>query len=650
MKHAIIGTAGHVDHGKTALVKALTGTDCDRLKEEKERGLTIELGYAYLDLGDGKGASIVDVPGHERFVKTMLAGAGVIDCVLFVIAADEGVMPQTIEHFDIINLLGIKHGLIVLTKVDLTGREWLQLVKEDIAELVRGTPFETAPTVYASSVTREGIDSLKEHIEKLLEGVEPRNEQRIFRFPVDWTFGVSGIGPIICGIIFSGKAKVGDRLEIVPQQKEVRVRGIQVHGEDAEEMFAGQLVAVNLGGIELSEIRRGDVLSSPGYLRPTYMLDARLRLLNNSPLVLKDRTRIRLHLACSEVLGRVVLLDKEKLAPGDDAFVQFRLEEQLTAEHGDRFVIRQYSPTRTIGGGMILDSYPPKHKRFRPEIISHLKVMEKGSPKERIEQILLKLRTQASTEEDLIKVSNIAPIEMKTVLETLISEQKVFIFGREVHFMHLDWYNKTKAAITDNLRQFHTERPLKLGMSREELRTKLPFDTPSATQGKPYKIELDAYSRILQNLMAEGTVAADGEGERVRLTSHTIKLSEAHEAIKQQIEEIFLDTDFATPLPEDVLGKWSGKKAQIAQEVFDVLVETEGLIQVDEKVFLHPQMIDKARELIVKHIRSHGKLTLKDCRNLLQTSRKYMLPILYYFDEIGVTLRVGDDRVLRGGI
>ncbi|MBC8232587.1 selenocysteine-specific translation elongation factor [bacterium] len=639
MKHAIIGTAGHVDHGKTALVKALTGTDCDRLKEEKERGLTIELGYAHLDLGDGKGASIVDVPGHERFVKTMLAGTGVIDCVLFVIAADEGVMPQTIEHFDIINLLGIKHGLIVLTKVDLVGPEWLGLVREDIAELVRGTPFGMAPIVYASSVTREGIDSLKERIEKLLEGVEPRNEQRIFRFPIDWTFGVSGIGSVICGIIFSGKAKVRDRLEIVPQQKEVRVRGIQVHGEDAEEMFAGQLVAVNLSGIELSEIRRGDVLSSPGYLRPTYMLDARLRLLDNSPIVLKDRTRIRLHLACSEVLGRIVLLDKEKLAPGDDAFVQFRLEEQLTAEHGDQFVIRQYSPTRTIGGGMILDSYPPKHKRFRAEIISHLKVMEKGSPKERIEQILLKLRTQASTEEDLIRVSNIPPIEMKNVLETLTSEQKVFVFGRERNFIHIDWYNKTKAAITDNLRQFHTEQPLKLGMSREELRTKLP-----------YKIELDAYSQILRDLIAEGTVSADGTGERVRLASHTIKLSEVHEAIKQQIEEIFLNTGFATPLPEDAIGKWSGKEVQIAQEVFDVLVETEGLIQVDEKVFLHPKTVDKAKELIVKHIRFHGKLTLKDCRNLLQTSRKYMLPILYYFDEMGVTLRVGDDRILRGGI
>jgi len=648
MKHAIIGTAGHVDHGKTALVKALTGTDCDRLKEEKERGMTIELGYAYLDLSDGKGVSIVDVPGHERFVKTMLAGASVIDCVLFVIATDEGVMPQTIEHFGIINLLGIKHGLIVLTKVDLVEQEWLRLVKEDIAELVKGTHLEMAPIVHTSSVTGEGIDTLKKQIEKLIEEIEPGNEQGIFRFPIDWTFGVSGIGPIVCGIIFSGKARVGNRLEIVPQQKEVRVRGIQVHGKDVDEMSAGQLVSVNLSGIELSEIRRGDVLSMPGYLRPTYMLDAKLHLLNNSPIILEDRTRIRLHLACSEMLGRVVLLDKEKLTSGEDAFVQFRLEEQLTAEHGDQYVIRQYSPTRTIGGGIILDSYPEKHKRFKPEIIEYLKVMDEGSPKERVEQILLKLQTQANTEEDLTKASNIAPVEMKTALESLISEQKVFVFGRERRFMHINWYNKTKEAIIDNLRQFHAEQPLKLGMSREELRTRLPDE-----------IELDAYSQILRNLIAEGTVAplvsplltgGIGGGERVRLTSHTIKLSEAHEDIKQQIEEIYLNTGFSTPLPEDVFSKWSGREAQIAQETFAVLVETGVLVQADEKVFFHLKTIDKAKELIVQHIRSHGKLTLSDCRNLLQTSRKYMLPILYYFDEIGVTLRIGDDRVLRGGV
>ena len=279
MKDVIIGTAGHVDHGKTSLVKALTGVDCDRLKEEKERGLTIDLGHAYLDLGDGRGVSIVDVPGHERFVKTMLAGAQAIDCVLFLIAADEGVMPQTVEHFDIINLLGIEHGLIVLTKVDLVDEEWLTLVKEDVAKFVKGTPLATAPVVHTSAVTGEGLDILKEHIERLFEEIEPKDAEGTFRFPIDWTFNVSGLGSVICGIIFSGKAKLGDRLELVPQQREVRVRGIQAHGRKSDEMSAGQLVAVNLSGIELSEISRGDALTIPGYLRPTYMLDARFHLL-----------------------------------------------------------------------------------------------------------------------------------------------------------------------------------------------------------------------------------------------------------------------------------------------------------------------------------------------------------------------------------
>ena len=636
MKNVIIGTAGHVDHGKTSLVKALTGVDCDRLKEEKERGLTIDLGQAYLDLGGGRGVNIVDVPGHERFVKTMLAGAQVIDCALFLIAADEGVMPQTVEHFDIINLLGIEHGVIVLTKADLVDEEWLELVQEDIAKFVKNTPFETAPIIRTSVVTGEGLDVLREHIERLFQEAKPKNAEGIFRFPIDWTFNVSGLGPVICGIIFSGKAKLGDRMEVVPQQREVRVRGIQALGRDSDEMSAGQLAAVNLSGIELSEISRGDALTIPDYLRPTYMLDARLRLLKNSPRILENRTRIRLHLACSEALGRVVLLDKEVLAPGEEGLVQFRLEEKLTAEYGDRFVIRQYSPMRTIGGGIILDSCPQKRKRFKPYVISYLEDMEKGSPKERIERILMNLRTQASTEGDLVRRSNVTPAETKAALDSLLSEQKVFVFGREQHFIHIHWRDQVKEAIIDTLKQFHAEQPRKLGMSREELRTRLP-----------YEIELAAYSQILRGHISEGAIAP--EGERVRLEDHTIRLSDAHKAISQEIEQTYFSAGFKTPLPEDALDRWAGKDAQLAREAMAVLAETGVLIQADEKVFFHRQTLDRAKEMIAQHIRSHGKLTLSDCRELLQTTRKYMLPILYYFDEIGVTLRVGDDRVLRGG-
>ena len=443
MKHINIGTAGHVDHGKTSLVKALTGIDCDRLKEEKERGMTIELGYAFLYLGDGTIANIIDVPGHERFVKTMIAGAGVIDCVIFVIAVDDGIMPQTIEHLDIINLLGIKHGLIALNKIDLVEQDWLLLVEEEISKLVKGTVLEDAPIVQVSSITKAGIDDLKQQIKTIVTKIGDRNEKGIFRFPVDWTFNISGIGPTACGVVFSGKAKIGDKLEIAPQQKEVKIRGIQVHGEDVNEMCAGQQVAVSLSGIAPDELKRGDVLSVPGYLQPTYMLDARLHLLNNAGMTLENRTRVRLHLACSEVLGRVVLLDKEKLAPGEDALVQFRLEEQITAERGDRYVIRLYSPMRTIGGGMILDSNPQKHKQFKPEIISFLKVMEDGSSRDRIEQIILRSRTQAMTEWDIIKASNIITEEAKSVIENLISDGKLFIFGHE-NYIHIDWYNKVE--------------------------------------------------------------------------------------------------------------------------------------------------------------------------------------------------------------
>jgi len=632
MKHSIIGTAGHVDHGKTALVKALTGTDCDRLKEEKERGLTIELGYASLDLGDGKSVSIVDVPGHERFVKTMLAGAAVIDCVLFVIAADEGVMPQTIEHFDIINILQVKDGLIVLTKVDLVDEEWLELVNEDIAELVEGTVLENAPVVPVSSITGEGIPELKAHIANIVEKLEPKSQEGIFRFPVDWTFNVSGIGTVVCGAAFSGRGKVGDILEITPQQKEVRIRGIQLHGEDVEEAVAGQQVAINISGIDRGEIKRGDVLSLPDYLRPTYMLDARLHLLENSPVVLKNRDRINLYLACSEVIGRVVILNKERLTPGEDALIQFRLEEQLVAEHGDRFVIRRYSPPHTIGGGIILNPFPAKHKRFRQDIIEHLNIMNEGTPEERVEATLLKSGTHPNTAEDLVRRLNITPSGVKSTLEQLVSARCVFAFDDQ--FVHIDWYNKSKDSLLEILGKYHAQQPLKFGISREELRTKLPEKT-----------ELPLYSEILQTLIDEGRVV--GEGEKVRLPGHSIKISEEHENIKRQIEELFLKAGLATPLPEDALSRWQGRKAQIAREAFDVLVETNTLVQADEKVLFHKDVIDKAKNLVVQHIREHAKLTLDDCRNLLGTSRKYMLPLLYYFDNAGVTLRVGNDRILR---
>jgi selenocysteine-specific elongation factor len=511
-------------------------------------------------------------------------------------------------------------------------------VEEEISKLVKGTVLEDAPIVQVSSITKTGIDDLKQQIKTIVTKMGDRNEKGIFRFPVDWTFNVSGIGPTACGVVFSGKAKIGDKLEIVPQQKEVKVRGIQVHGEDVNEMCAGQQVAVSLSGITPDELKRGDVLNVPGYLQPTYMLDARLHLFNNAGMILENRTRVRLHIACSEVLGRVVLLDKERLAPGEDALVQFRLEEQITAERGDRYVIRLYSPMRTIGGGMILDSNPQKHKQFKPEIISFLKVMEDGSSRDRIEQIILRSRTQAMTEWDMIKASNIITEEAKSAIENLISDGKLFVFGHE-NYIHIDWYNKSKDAIIEALKSFHKEQSLKIGMSREELRTRIPYD-----------LEISAYNQILQDLISQDVISTDNEGKTVRLASHTIKLSEAHESIKQQIEEIFLNTGTSTPLPEEVLSKWSNKDAKIAKQAFEVLVETGVLIQVDEKVFFHKQTIDKAKELIIQHIRSHGKLTLNDCREIFNVTRKYMLPLLYHFDKTGITLRIGDDRVLKGGI
>ena len=326
-------------------------------------------------------------------------------------------------------------------------------------------------------------------------------------------------------------------------------------------------------------------------------------------------------------------MDKERLAPGENALIQFRLEEKLVAEYGDRFVIRRYSPSHTIGGGIILDAYPAKHKRFRQDIIGHLHATEEGTPEERIETTLLSAKTQPNTEEDLVRTLNINPTQLKSALDGLISAGRVFAFGDQ--FISTEWYEKSKNFVLETLGNFHTQQPLKLDISREELRTKLPE-----------KIELPLYGEVLQALINEGKVI--GEGEKIRLSSHSIKISEEHESAKQGIENLFLKAGLATPLPEDVLSRWQGSNAQIAKEAFDVLVETNTLIQVDEKVLFHRDSIDKAKNLIIQHIRKHGKLTLNDCRNLLGTSRKYMLPLLYYFDNAGVTMRIGDDRILRG--
>ncbi|MGA1840724.1 MAG: selenocysteine-specific translation elongation factor, partial [bacterium] len=371
MKHIILGTAGHIDHGKTTLIKALTGVDCDRLKEEKARGITIELGFTYLDLSDGIRIGIIDVPGHEKFVHHMVAGVVGMDLVLLVIAADEGIMPQTREHLDICRLLGVKKGLIAITKSDLVEQDWLDLVMEEVEDFFNGTFFSQGPIIPVSSITGKGLDELKEAIINMVKDLPEHTGEGAFRLPVDRVFTMKGFGTVITGTLLSGEVRTGDTVEVLPQQIKARVRGLQVHNENVEVAMAGQRTAINLQGVEREIIKRGDLLCQPGLMDPEYLLDAKITLLESVP-VLKNRTRIRFHTGTTEIFGRVILLDREELEPGQTCLVQFRLEEKIAAMPHDRFVIRRYSPITTLGGGEIIDSHPLKHKRYKEDILEDL--------------------------------------------------------------------------------------------------------------------------------------------------------------------------------------------------------------------------------------------------------------------------------------
>lgn len=501
IEHIIIGTAGHIDHGKTSLVKALTGIDTDRLPEEKKRGLTIDLGFAYLDLDSNRRVSIVDVPGHERFVKNMLAGATSINLVLFVIAADDGVMPQTIEHLEIINLLGIKHGLIALTKKDLVTDEWLAIVQDDIKNILTDTTLEHAPIIPVSVVTGEGIEACKSTIRELLTQIQTQSSIRVFRMPIDRSFTISGYGCVVTGPILGGQVSMEDEIEILPIKKILRVRGIEVTGERVDTAFAGQRAAINLSGIKSTEIQRGYELSIPGYLQPTNIVDASLRLIRNAKNPLKNRTRIRFHINTTEVMGRVILPDRDALKPGEEALCQFLLENFITTEREDRFIIRSYSPAYTIGGGKVLRYNTTRLKRFREDTLKTLKILASGNLPEIVEQVYLNNihtggeRPFIPTMDDISRQVNIHPSTAESIIARLIKRGillKFVIEGKDV-IAHRDIITSLKEQILNILKAFHKENPLKTGIEETHLKTLVAAGFTSSP--KTLKAQVEEYCK-----------------------------------------------------------------------------------------------------------------------------------------------------------
>jgi selenocysteine-specific elongation factor len=627
-KHVVVGTAGHIDHGKTALVKALTGIDTDRLPEEKARGITIDLGFAYIEEaagpdGDGLTIEIVDVPGHERFVKNMLAGVGGIDLAMLVIAADEGAMPQTREHLAICSLLHIKSGLVVLTKRDLVEAEWLELVRDDVATLTRGTFLDGAPVIAVSAKTGEGLDELRAGLRELARTVAPKPTDQLPRLPIDRVFTVRGFGTVVTGTLTQGQVAVDDRVEVYPRGLQAKVRGLQTHGHTVTEARAGQRTAVNLQGVERAAIERGDVLGALGTLVSSVLVDGTLELLEDAPRPIKPRDRVRFHVGTSEIMARVLLLDRTELLPGDRTYARFRLEAPVVAVPGDRFVIRSYSPIMTIGGGSLLDVSPPRFKRKAPALLAHLAVLEHGTEPEVVEEHVRHAGASGVRLDALTGRVPFGPQRLREIVAGLVAAGAIRAVDRE-WFLHRDSHDRLREEVLGILEDFHHRHPLKSGMSREELR------------GRAGAPEERVFAQLVSALEVDGLVRS--ERDKTRLASHAVRLTPDQQRLVDRMETEFRDAGAAPPTPEDE-----------DSELFQLLVTDRRLVRVKESLYFHADALKAIEEKLVALLREKREIAPADVKDLLGISRKYAIPLLEYFDGQRVTQRVGERRVLRGG-
>lgn len=636
MKQVILGTAGHIDHGKTSLIRALTGIDTDRLKEEKLRGITIELGFAHLELPNGDRLGIVDVPGHERFVKHMVAGATGIDLVALVIAADEGVMPQTREHMEICQLLRVKKGLVVLTKIDMVeDPDWIEMVQEDVAQFLKGTFLEGSPILPVSAVTGDGIPELKEALTRLVETVEARSPEGPFRLSVDRVFTMKGFGTVVTGTSTAGKLHVGDPVMIYPPGHKTKVRGLQVHGQEVEEVLPGRRTAINLQSIERAIIQRGDVVATPGSLVATHMVDVYLDLLKSAPRPLKHRAKVRFHTGTAEHLGTVILLDREELLPAESAFVQIRLDHPVAALRGDRFVLRSYSPVQTVGGGTILHPLPRKHKGHdKREAAVALKTLLDGAETDIILWHILDAGWTGLTEHELQVRANVSPKLLEKALQRFISQKQVILYDKENRkLLHPDSMEQLKQAIVEQLTDYHQKFPLKTGMLKEELSAQLP---------RPVDVKL--YNFVLRHLAEQNVLAQ--EMEWVRLMTHKVDLTRDEEAIREKIEKAFREGGLQPPFLKDVAEKLPGTPRQ-HQDVLQWMISKGIIAKTKEDLYFHTSALSHLQERLVAFLKEHGEISTPQFKEMTGASRKYTIPLLEYFDMQKVTIRIGDIRRLR---
>jgi selenocysteine-specific elongation factor len=628
IKSVILGTAGHIDHGKSSLVKALTGIDPDRLKEEKERGITIDLGFANLLYPDGLTVGIVDVPGHERLIKNMLAGAGGIDIVLMVIAADEGIMPQSREHLSICELLKIKAGIVAVTKADLVDEDWLHLVIDDIKGFVKGTFLENAAIIPISARTGLNIDALKEKIRDITVTIKPKLINGLFRLPIDRVFTLKGFGTVVTGTAVSGTISIDSPAEILPSGIRTKVRGLQSHGKSVEKAFAGQRIGINLQGMDKDSLKRGDVVVSPDRFVPTKVADAKLQMLKNAPAV-KSRSLVHFYSGTSETIARIILYDTDEIKAGESCYCQFRLNDPVVLLSGDRYIIRRFSPLETIGGGEILDSSPIKRKK--KEGTEDLSVFEKGSLKDRIETKVKRLQLKGCSVQEIEGWIQAEIPEIKSAIELLAKEKKIIKtrHGNQEMLFHKDIFSSFKEMLISHLNRFHRDNPLKPGILKEELKTKMAI----------HHGYMASHFDILISLIEDVVI----EKEILRLRDFKASLSATNEGIKGRILTALRSEGFQMPFKSELAQKLSFAEKEL-NDLLKLMTKEGTLVRINDSLYMTANQYDKMISILKGFFSRKNEMTIAEFRDMLGTTRKYALPLLEYLDSNKITLRVGDIR------
>lgn len=631
MKNIIVGTAGHIDHGKTTLIKALTGRNTDRWEEEQRRGITIDLGFTYFDLKNGDRVGIIDVPGHEKFINNMVAGVVGMDLVLLVVAADEGIMPQTREHMDILGLLGIKKSILVINKCDLVDEEWLELVEEEIQEELEGTFLEGAPVVKVSAATGQGLDELTDTIQQLMsDEVVAKDTQTIPRLPIDRAFTLSGFGTIITGTLISGTITREDVLEMYPIGKECKIRNIQVHGQNQDKCYAGQRVAINLSNVKKKEIRRGCVLAPKNSMKNTDLLDVKLKVLEDSMRILTNHERLHLCTGTSEILCRAVLLDKEQIGPGEEGLVQLRLEEEIAVKRGDRFVVRFYSPMETIGGGIVLEPNPVRKKRFDAQAIEELKKKESGSLGDVMELQIKEHGDTMITLAELAKVMAHSVDELKEYLDELEESGTIFVFPmkKDTYLWHRDSEFAVRQKIEETLQKYHSEHPYRYGMKKAEIHNTFLK-----------KIKPNIFDAYIERMTGENVYGR--REEYLSLPGYEVPKDAMYLQTEKLIEDTFEKAgyDFVR-FSEIDFGKIP---RQTAEDVVLMMIDEGKVLRINEEMFTMKHLMDEAKEKIQNHLKEENLITIAQVRDMFSTSRKSAKPILEYMDSIKVTKKTGGE-------